>query len=245
MNGSSHRLVANLALACLNGKQRGILFPRWGGIEAGANLSDEFRIMWEPVEAGSKAKQLVHRCYVDSDNPKDHGCMTRALDHAEGSIGFINDYLAGELEGAYTEDEFLENLGMFLGIACHHICDLCSPVHVGHKIDYKSLGYKSFARFHGRVERDLERLSKQVSLKLRKPKSVKFTNEYFWGIAQETHDKVFLRLEDAYTSKAKEILSELASSSVSLAVNHTVDTWHTIISATKMQDRDWSMQPLL
>lgn len=245
MNGSSHRLVANLALACLDGKQRGILFPRWRGIEAGVNLSDEFRIMWEPIEAGSKAKQLVHRCYVDSDNSKDHGCVTRALDHAEGSIGFINDYLAGELDDAYTEDEFLENLGMFLGITSHHISDLCTPVHVGHKIDCKSLGYKSLARFHGRVERDLGRLSKEFTLKRRKPKVVKFTNEYFWGIAQETHDKVFLRLEDAYNSETKETLSELASVSLTSAVNHTADAWNTIISATKMHEREWSMQTLM
>ena len=56
MDGSSHRLVANLALACLNGEERGILYPRWRGIESGATLSDDFRIMWEPAEAGDVAR---------------------------------------------------------------------------------------------------------------------------------------------------------------------------------------------
>jgi hypothetical protein len=245
MNGSSHRFVANLALARLDRAKRRILYPRWGGIESGANLSDEFKVMWEIQEPGNPTKQLVHRCYIDSKKPKDHGCVTRAFDHSVGCIMFINDYLAGELDEAYNEEEFLENLGMYLGIACHHISDLCSPVHVGHKIDYKSLGYKSLARFHAKVERDLDRLSKQVTLNLRKSKPVELTTEYFWGIAQETYDKVFLSLEEVYVSAKEEKLFELTSVSVSAAVNHTVDTWDTIISKTKLQDRDWSLQPHL
>ena len=142
MTGETHKLIANLALACLDMKKRDILFPRWGGIESGAVLSDEFRIMWEIEDVNSKNKQLVHRCYVDSEDAKDHGCVTRALDHAEGSISFIEDYMAGELN-SYTEDEFLENLGMFLGVISHHIGDLCTPLHVGHHIDFNALGFKS------------------------------------------------------------------------------------------------------
>jgi hypothetical protein len=103
MNGNSHCLVAMLALACLNNKERGILYPRWGGIDCGATLSDEFRVMWEPDVPKSKYKSLVHRCFIDSINPKDHGCITRALDHAEGSIDFIKAYMDGDLEGSYLE----------------------------------------------------------------------------------------------------------------------------------------------
>ncbi len=45
MDGRSHRLVANTALACLETPERHILMPRWGGIETGATLSDEFRVL--------------------------------------------------------------------------------------------------------------------------------------------------------------------------------------------------------
>ena len=50
MNGDAHVLVANLALAFIDEAQRHILYPRWGGIESGATLSDHFRIMWEIEE---------------------------------------------------------------------------------------------------------------------------------------------------------------------------------------------------
>jgi hypothetical protein len=139
MLGNSHCFVAMISMACLSEQQRRILYPRWGGIEAGATLSDHFRIMWEPDSPNSKKKSLVHRCYIDSKDPKDHGCVVRALDHSAGSIDFIRSYFKGELVGAYNEIEFLENLGMFLGVASHHISDLCTPPHVGHKIDFKKL----------------------------------------------------------------------------------------------------------
>jgi hypothetical protein len=51
MIGDNHILVANLALVSLPAKERYILFPRWGGLEAGATLSDHFRIMWETEES--------------------------------------------------------------------------------------------------------------------------------------------------------------------------------------------------
>ncbi len=116
-----------VAMACLDDEERRILYPRWAGIEAGATLSDDFRVMWEPVSAQVQDRELVHRCYVDSDDPKDHGCITRALDHSEGSISFARSYLAGELQGSYNEEEFLENLGMFMGVLSHHVADLCTP----------------------------------------------------------------------------------------------------------------------
>ena len=245
MNGESHRLIANLSLACLDTKERYILYPRWGGIESGATLSDEFRIMWEYIDIESKDKQLVHRCYIDSENTKDHGCVTRALNHAEGSIAFINDYLGGKLDDSYTEDEFLENLGMFLGIACHHICDLCTPAHVGHKIDYKKAGYKSWSRFHNQIERDIGRFSRRIWLKMTRPKIVEISSEYFWNIAQETYDNTFVRLESLYPVKDQQQLIDMASVVISAGVKHTCDVWHTILHKTKMTTRKWSFQPLL
>jgi len=151
MNGPSHTFVAMLAMACLGDDERRILYPRWSGIEAGATLSDEFRIMWEVREAGSKNRELVHRCFVDSTDTKDHGCVTRALHHAEGSVSFIRSYLSGELKDAYNEEQFLEDLGMFMGVAGHHVADLCTPVHVGHRMDYEKVGAKSRAAFHRKV----------------------------------------------------------------------------------------------
>jgi len=243
--GDNHVLVANLALVSLPEKERHILFPRWGGIEAGATLSDHFRIMWEPEEPGDTKKQLVHRCYVDSDDSKDHGCITRALGHSEGTQSFINDYIADELDGAYSEDDFLENLGMFLGVVSHHVADLCTPVHVGHEIDFKSLGFSSLSRLHTRVERDIGRFARTATIRLSKPRIVPIGREYFWKSAQSTYDDVFLKLAEVYSEPDPDHLEAMASIVLTVAVQHTANVWHTVLSKAGMTKRTWSMQPLL
>lgn len=237
--------LLNSCLTCLNEDERHILYPRWGGIEAGATLSDHFRIMWESIEPGKKQRQLVHRCYVDSNNLKDHGCITRALDHAKGSIAFVKDYMSGELDNEYTEDQFLENLGMYLGVASHHIADICTPVHVGHSIDFRSLGFHTLARLHSQVERDILRLQKMAKINLHKPKLIKFSHDYFWKIATSTYENHFTLLSDIYRNKDQEGLLDMVSEILTSAVRNTTDVWHTVLAKSKMTKREWSMQPLL
>ncbi len=243
MTGDTHCRVAKLALARLVTEERSILDPRWDAIEAGATLSDHFRVMWEPAEPGDDKKQLVHRCYVDSADPKDHGCVTRALDHAEGSIAFIEDYLSGALDDAYTEVEFLENLGMFLGVTSHHIADLCTPVHVGHHLDFRSLGYPSLARFHSKVERDIQRYAKNALPEPTEPLLVDLRAEYFWTIARDTYHHSFTCLEDVYREATDERIARMASQAISTAVAHTANVWHTVLTRTNITGRSWSSQP--
>lgn len=245
MNGNSHILVANLALALLPEKERHILYPRWGGIEAGATLSDHFRMMWEIESPEVPKRQLIHRCYVDSDDKKNHGCVTHAYSYSDGSLSFIEDYKKGELEDAYTEESFLENLGMFFGVISHHIADLCTPVHVGHKIDFKSLGFTTLKKLHAKVERDISRLEKKVPLNLAEPVVVNLSKEYFWEIVRETYKRFFLRLEAVYGQSKPQMIEDMVSEVLSNAVNYTADVWHTILVNARMLDRGWSMQPLL
>lgn len=245
MTGSTHCLIAQLALENLSPAERAILEPRWESIEAGATLSDHFRIMWEQEEPGSKDKQLVHRCYVDSTDIKNHGCITRALDYTQGTISFIEAYLEGQLEGAYSEEEFLENLGMFLGVASHHIADLCTPVHVGHKIDPQSFGYPSLSRLHTKVERDIQRFSKNFILKPVEYREVIFTKEYFWQIAKETYDNYFLLLPEIYTPPMPDKIKGMATDVVTSATKHTINTWKSTMSSTNMLERIWSTEPLV
>lgn len=188
---------------------------------------------------------MVHRCFVDSNNPKDHGCITRALDHSEGSVGFIRDFMKGDLEGSYTEIEFLENLGMYLGVASHHISDLCTPLHVGHKIDYREIGFRSMKAFHDKLERDIEKYSKVMNLRIHPAVRIKLSREYFWEIANYTYEKHFKKLESTYKGDDEKGLIDMVSDLMSHAVRHTRDVWHTILEETKMTERDWSLQPLL
>lgn len=245
MNGNTHVLVANLALALLPEKERHILYPRWGGIEAGATLSDHFRMMWEIESPEIPKRQLIHRCYVDSDDKKNHGCVTHAFSYSDGSLSFIEDFKKGELKGAYTEDSFLENLGMFLGVTSHHIADLCTPVHVGHKIDFQSLGFAKLNKLHAKVERDISRLEEKAPLKFTEPALIELSKEYFWGIASETYEMAFLKLGMIYSRNDDDMKVEMVSDAISGAVNHTANVWHTVLVKTGMLDRGWSMQPLL
>ncbi len=245
MNGITHVFVANMALASLGEKERHILYPRWSGIESGSTLSDHFRVMWEIEMPGDQERQLVHRCYVDSDNKKDHGCVTRAYDYSKGSLSFIRDFMNGELEGVYSEDSFLENLGMFLGVASHHIADLCTSVHVGHKIDFNSLGFKSYSKLHARVERDICRLARRVPIRLSEPIDIELSKRYFWEIAVVSYNKTFLKLYDTYHHKDEDLLRDVVSEAISSAVIHTASVWHTVLKKSGMLERKWSMQPLL
>ena len=246
MLGTTHRFIANIALACLDEDERHILYPRWGGIESGATLSDDFKIMWEPEEPKSKKKQLVHRCYINSKNPKDHGCVVRALDHSLGSISFIEDYQKGQLD-SYGEDDFLENLGMFLGITCHHIGDLCTPVHVGQIDDPNEYGYKTTSRFHNRFECDIVKLTSSASLSFKAIKKISISREYFWNIAQDTYKTYFMELKNIYPFKQnnEEKLINIISGIISKSVYHTASIWHTVLKSTQMTDKKWSMKPLL
>ena len=137
-------------------------------------------------------------------------------------------------------DEFLNDLGMFMGIASHHIADLCTPVHVGHKLDFKKVGAKSARRFHGKVERDIGRLAKRVSLQLHPPKIVEFSRDFFWGIAKEAYDSTFLKLEAIYSDNDEDGLLEMTSIAVTSAVGHTRDVWHTVFTETDMTSTKWS-----
>ena len=243
MNGNSHCLVALLALSLLEPKERDVLLPHWACIEGGATLSDHFKIMWEPVVAGG-ASALVHRCYVDSNNPKDHGCITRALDHAEGSICFVEDYLSGEMDDVYTEVEFLANLAMYLGILSHHIADLCTPCHVGGKIDFRKAGFRSLKSLHRKLERDIEKLSSVMALSMSKPVSIDFSDEYFWSIAKNTYKERFMCLSDVYSTENEDELLKIVSQTFSEAVVHTRNTWHTVLSSTGMTSRKWSSEAI-
>ncbi len=245
MNSYCHNLVVNVALACQEPEHRRILFPRWKGLEAGATVSDEFRAIWDIAAAGEQRKHLVHRAYVDSDDPKDHGAARHALDYSTGSLSFAETYLAGELRDAYTTEEcFLENLAMFLGIVSHHVADMCTPVHVGHKMDYRRAGSRSAAAFHKKFERQMGRLAYRARLTIKKPEVVDLTHEYFWSIAECAYAELFLPLESIYAENDQDGKRTVTSKALSLAVQHTADIWHTVLTRSGMADQEWSESPL-
>lgn len=201
--------------------------------------------MWEKIDPSRGEKQLVHRCFIDSEDPKNHGCVTRAHEHAIGCVGFIEQYMADELHDAYTEESFLENLGMFLGITSHHIADICTPVHVGHKMDYRRAGSPSASKFHARFERQMARLARGATVQLHKPVRVEMNRKYFWNIARSTYEDLFLRLEDIYAKNDQAGLQEVTSEAITRSIRYTADVWHTVMLDSGICNRKWSGRPLV
>lgn len=78
-----------------------------------------------------------------------------------------------------------------------------------------------------------------------KPKIVEFSEKYFWSIAKETYENIFLQLEDIYKIKEEEKLIDVSSQVISNAVNHRTNVWHTILHKTGLTKRKWTMQPLI
>jgi hypothetical protein len=107
------------------------------------------------------------------------------------------------------------------------------------------LGYSSLSRFHNKVERDIFRFQNKSSIKFSKPKLVELSDKYFWTIANDTYNNIFLKLEAIYKTKAEPSMIDISSQVVSNAVKHTTDVWHTILHKTKMTKRKWTMQPLI
>ena len=130
--------------------------------------------------------------------------------------------MAGDIE-SYTEEEFLENLGMFLGVVSHHIGDLCTPIHVEHKIDFKKMGFESLSKLHKKIEQDIEQMALQANVRLTKSKPIRISKNYFWDIPMETYEKHFILLEALYLKpeekKLLEMVSEVASSGVKYTWN--------------------------
>ena len=154
--------------------------------------------------------------------------------------------MSGDMADAYpTEESFLENLGLFLGIASHHIADLCTPVHVGHKMDYRRLGYETYSKFHAKLERDLGRLARTSTITLAKPAVVNLDRDFFWSIAEDTYERHFCRIEDVYASGDAEALQALMSEVLGRAVQITGNVWFTVLKRGGMLTREWSQAPLV
>jgi hypothetical protein len=154
--------------------------------------------------------------------------------------------MAGDLRDGYaTEESFLENFGMFLGVVSHHVADLCTPVHVGHKMNYRRIGSTSAAGFHRRFERDMARFVRNSQIALQRPQRVSLEREYFWQIARATYNSFFLPLEDLYARQDEDGLRQVTSEAITCAIRHTANVWHTVMTESGMCDRKWYRDPLV
>ncbi len=232
VNRLAHLRVAALAADAMPAEHGTTMGRLWEGIDTGATLPDELHILWEPDEQeGVVNRVLMHRCYVDSENPRDRGCPLQIVRYATGTSNFVELYASGELEGVYDEEEFLLNAGAYLGMVAHHIADLCTPVHVGRHLDLSGTRFSSMKGFHSRVEADLDRAAKTVDTVLPyRSRPAELTHVHFEDVARRTYGESFVKLPEAYSeqSDASARVVLLAACVVN-AARITADTWLAVL----------------
>ncbi|MEN6641398.1 MAG: hypothetical protein ABFE08_03020 [Armatimonadia bacterium] len=232
MHRVAHVRVAALTAEAMPPKYAAFIGQLLDGIDTGATLPDEIGIMWDTDEqVGVINRVLMHRCYMDSDKPRDRGCAIQIARYATGIPGFFELWANGELEGAYDEEEFLLNAGSYFGVVAHHIADLHTPVHVGRKVDLSKTTFRRSSDFHNRVDADMDRAAETVqTIRPYKPRPVELTSAHFEQVAQHTYDDFFLKLPALYAGQP--IPSARAAFLAPCVVNAakvTVDTWVAIL----------------
>jgi hypothetical protein len=233
----AHLRVATLAAEAMPPDYTAIMAQLWDGIDTGATLPDEIGILWDTDEQeGVINRVLMHRCYMDSDKPRDRGCPIQIARYATGIPGFFDLWASGGLSGdrpedAYDEEEFFVNAGSYLGVVAHHIADLHTPVHVGRNLDLSKTGYRQSSGFHSRVDADMDRAAKAVEvIRPHRARPVELTSTHFEHVAQQTYDDFFLKLPEVYSRQAApSARAAFLAPCVVNAAKLTVDTWVAIL----------------
>ena len=232
MHAAAHVRVVVLAADAMPDRYAPVVARLWEGIEMGATVPDELRFLWDvDDQVGVIARVLMHRCFMDSDKPRDRGCPIQIARYATGIPGFFEDYARGELEGAYDDEEFVANAGVYFGFVSHHIADLHSPPHVGKSLDAKAMGFRDRGRLHARVEVDLDRAARSIcTIAPYRPTPIELTTETFELIAESVYYEAYLALPRAYGPKADAGLREdLLCSCVRKAAQRTADVWAVVL----------------
>lgn len=64
-------------------------------------------------------------------------------------------------------------------------------------------------------------------------------------VANFKYYNCYLKLENIYKERSETKIIEMTSNVLSLAVEHTMNIWHTILTNTQMIRKKWSLMPLL
>lgn len=228
MHRFAHTRIVELAAEVLPKSAQKAVGALWEGIETGATLPDELHFVWDTDEQqGVVNRVLMHRCYVDSDEPRDRGCPIQIVRYATGIPDFVHLYARGKLEGVYDEEEFLLNTGSYFGVVAHHIADLHTPVHVGRNLDLTATGYSKASGFHSRVEADLDRAARRLTtIRPYAPEPVQLTTAAFEDMAERTYSLFFSKLPRVYATKSNvEARLDWLETCITEAAKRTADVW--------------------
>ncbi len=210
----------------------------WEGIQAGATRPEEFRMLQGPEEQDGVERMLMHRCYVDSSDPKERGCPDQISRYATGTVSFIEDFAGGELEGGCDGTEFRRNCGSFFGVIAHLAADLWTPVHLGRRLQPSDLRYAHRRGFHWGVEADLEKAAATIEGSLEyRPERVPLDSAHYARLASQLYRRLYLELPVIYgKNRRAEDVRRFAEECIVGAACTTADIWHTVAASSPVQE---------
>jgi len=231
----AHLKVCELARDAMPEEHRQFVAMLWEGIEAGATRPDDFRMLLGPDEgAGVARRAAAHRCYVDSDDPKDQVCPAQVSRYATGAVSLIERFAEGELEGAHDGARFRRGCGALLGVIAHHAADLWTPVHLGRSLQTSDLHHRHRRGFHFGVEADLEKAAAAIGEPLEyRPQQVPLDAGHYARLASRLYRRLYLMLPVIYgKSRSGEGVHRLAHQCIVGAACTTADIWATVAASS-------------
>ena len=129
---------------------------------AGQEVPDSFT-RWNPdpdIYEKDAEKVLAHRFYVDSRERKSRGLIPHIIMYAEGIISYIKDTHSSPIMETIEEQQM--DWTLQIGILCHLVSDLVTPVHIGSAKDKELEKMKK--GFHSRFEAMLESKTRNFNI---------------------------------------------------------------------------------
>jgi hypothetical protein len=218
-------------------EQRPFISVIWEGIQAGAERPDDFLLDAEPGDQ-QDAAQRMHRCYVDSSDPKDRACPIEIARYATSTVSLLESLARGELDETCGETELRLKCGSLLGVISHLVADLWTPVHLGRSLQPADLPYRHRKDFHSVVEADLDKAAADMGGPLEhRPRRVPLDSAHFGRLGSQLYRRLYLRLPVVYgKNRWAEDTLRFAEACITGAACTTVDIWHTIAASSPVDE---------
>lgn len=170
----------------------------------------------------NQKKIPFHRYYYDEDSDKKGGLVGYLFQYIDGTINYIQD---GDINDGI---DWAGHLGMI----SHFIGDICTPVHVGSKLNKELIGISK--NIHSKIERDMEKYSKSLSIQeLPNPKTIDVSYDNIFSFGRNIYSKYYLNLKSIYSNN---VVEAMCYEIYQLAVYTNTRIWNTMLLSTGVSE---------
>ncbi len=236
MDGLTHIWVCVKAKALLPEGFQVFLQQEWDWLECAVTLPDS-HLRYDTTNADEldtefKKRFPVHRYNCDAQVPHGYGLVGQAWRYFEGSISFIQDCRDGVTS---NPNYYYGQTAFYMGMLCHFIGDLCTPVHVGSRLDHQLV--ELFGNyFHQRIEARLRRVSQNLEMKLMPSiQPIPIGRSFFESIARDFAYPIYQELPSLVANLV--VLDKQLARVLLRSVKDTATAWVSLLTAGKFQPR--------